>query len=296
MQDLTLLMSRGIAAGKTMAEMGIDDTEANRALWDEATVDVEFTKELGGGIGIEPEWPDVDYAGVVEALYDEAYTERLAENLAKRTVTKADESAEGMTLVAKAVKEDRFTLGPMYIPDRMDAHGEWTDATELQTSVWDYVRKGDRRIRLQHNRDIVAGEALEIMAWPYPVEVPVVQKSGDTTPVTFPSNTVFLGVQWEPWAWELVKAGKIRGYSIGGKAERLLVDLPDTGMEKAVEAEPQTPDADAAAAVLSAAITDAMKRAAPVVNVVMPQPRTQRIIRDEHGRISEIVEVDPDAE
>jgi hypothetical protein len=39
---------------------------------------------------------------------------------------------------------------------------------------------------------------------------------------------VFLGVKWKPWAWELVKGGKIRGYSIGGRAERLFVDLEET--------------------------------------------------------------------
>ena len=37
------------------------------------------------------------------------------------------------------------------------------------------------------------------------------------------TGTVFMGVQWEPWAWELVKKGKLTGYSIGGKAERILV-------------------------------------------------------------------------
>lgn len=133
--------------------------------------------------------------------------------------------------VSKAVGEDMFTLGPMYIPDRLDAHAEWTDAEELQKAVWEYVRTGDRRIRLQHDRDEVAGEWVEVMTWPYQVEVPMMQKdlSGDDThnPVMFPANTVFLGVQWKPWAWELVKKGKIRGYSIGGKAERLYVDLED---------------------------------------------------------------------
>ena len=290
MQELTLLMSRGITAGKTMSEMGIDDTAANRDLWAEMKTDVEYTISLGGGIGVEPEWPDVDYAGVVDALYDSAYTDELARLKAgSAAVRKADAAAEGMSLVSKAVTEDRFTLGPMYIPDRMDAHGEWTDATELQSSVWEYVRKGDRRIRLQHNRDIVAGEALEIMAWPYAVEVPVVQKSGNSQPVTFPENTVFLGVQWKPWAWELVKAGKIRGYSIGGKAERLLVDLPEP-VGKSADPEPEQSNADLAASVLSAAITEAMKQAAPTVNVVMPQPRSQRIERDEQGRIVRVVE------
>lgn len=135
--------------------------------------------------------------------------------------------AVGEFEVSKAVTEDRFTLGPMYVPNRLDAHAEWTDVEELQKAVWSYVQKGDRRIRLQHNRDKVAGEWVEVMTWPYEVEVPMMQKDAAPTPVAFPEGTVFLGVVWEPWAWEMVKEGKIRGYSIGGKAERLYVDMED---------------------------------------------------------------------
>ena len=98
---------------------------------------------------------------------------------------------------------------------------------ELQKAVWDYVRKDDRRIRLQHDREKVAGEFVEIMSWPYEVEVPILMKDSEEKKMTFPADTVFLGVVWEPWAWEMVKAGKLRGYSIGGRAERLLVDLPE---------------------------------------------------------------------
>lgn len=135
--------------------------------------------------------------------------------------------AVGEFEVSKAVSEDRFTLGPMYVPNRLDAHAEWTDVDELQKAVWSYVQKGDRRIRLQHNRDKVAGEWVEVMTWPYEVEVPMMQKDATPTPVAFPEGTVFLGVVWEPWAWDMIKEGKIRGYSIGGKAERLYVDLED---------------------------------------------------------------------
>ena len=123
--------------------------------------------------------------------------------------------------------EKRFTLGPWYIPDRQDAHGEWTDSEELQTALWDYVKSGDRRIRLQHRKSVVAGEWVETMTWPYPVTVPMRKADGTEENVTYPSGTVFMGVQWEPWAWELVKAGKLTGYSIGGKSERLMVDFPE---------------------------------------------------------------------
>ena len=129
--------------------------------------------------------------------------------------------------VTKAEGEKRYTLGAMYIPDIIDAHGEWTDSDELQKAVWDYVRSNDRRIRLQHDRDIVAGEWVEVMAFPYPLTVPIQSISGIETNHTYPANTVFLGVIWEPWAWEMVKSGKILGYSIGGKAERLYVDMEE---------------------------------------------------------------------
>ena len=130
------------------------------------------------------------------------------------------------SVFAKA-DERRFTLGPWYVPDQYDAHGEWTDATELQTALWDYVRSGDRQIRLQHNVDVVAGEWVEALTWPYPVTVPMFDvELEQTVEHEFPSDTVFMGVIWEPWAWELVKQGKIRGYSMGGAGQRVTVDLP----------------------------------------------------------------------
>ena len=113
----------------------------------------------------------------------------------------------------------------MYIPNTMDAHNEWTDDDELQQAVWKYVQSGDRRIRLQHNRDVVAGEWVEIMTLPYPTQVPMMKADGTTEPINFPKNTVFLGVIWDDWAWDKIKKGEIRGYSIGGRAERMYVDL-----------------------------------------------------------------------
>ena len=123
--------------------------------------------------------------------------------------------------------EKRYTLGPWYVPNRSDAHGEWTDPEELQKALWGYVENGDRDIRLQHNVNIVAGKWVEALTWPHPIEVPMLQAdTGQITKTAFPAGTVFLGVQWEPWAWELVKKGEIRGYSIGGTGSGVEVDLP----------------------------------------------------------------------
>jgi hypothetical protein len=154
-------------------------------------------------------------------------------SLAWQKLSKNQEQATriGAYGVTKADDAKRYTLGAMYIPDRVDAHGEWTDADELQRAVWDYVKTNDRRIRLQHDRDVVAGEWVEVMAFPYELTVPIKTLSGLEVSHTYPPNTVFLGVIWEPWAWKKVQEGEILGYSIGGKAERLYVDMDEVEKE-----------------------------------------------------------------
>lgn len=127
-------------------------------------------------------------------------------------------------ILAKAA-EYRYTLGPVYVPGIEDAHGEFTDADTLQKALWDWVRKGDRRIFLQHG-DKVAGEAVEVLTWPFAVEAQLGVPGQGITKYTFPANTPFMGVIWEGWAWDLVKSGKLRGYSIGGHARRMEADLP----------------------------------------------------------------------
>lgn len=202
--------------------------------------------------------------------------------------------AQGMFPVVKAAEERRFTLGPMYVPDFLDAHGEWTDPDELQRALWDYVKAGDRRIRLQHNREIVAGEWVEAMTWPYPVTVPMYKATGELTEYTYPAGTVFLGVQWETWAWELVKRGDLRGYSIGGTTDRILADFPDGSEEvqpvPAVEAEKSS--SWFSPQHFMEAIKSAVKEMGTTVNVNMPESKikSRRLERDEHGNIVRIIE------
>ncbi len=121
--------------------------------------------------------------------------------------------------------EHRYTLGPVYVPFREDAHKEFTDADTLQKALWNWVRKGDRRIFIQHS-DKVAGEMVEALTWPFPIEADLEVPNQGITKQVFPADTPFLGVVWEDWAWDLVKAGELRGYSIGGRARRVEADLP----------------------------------------------------------------------
>jgi len=182
---------------------------------------------MGGGVGVEGvhvdsvEWPNGEKPE--PELPEEL---EIIEEDEPEVIVTAKSSTEIPNQIQKS-DEQRYTLGPWYVPNRADAHGEWTDSDELQKALWGYVESGDRDIRLQHNVEIVAGKWVEAMTWPHPMEVPMLQAdTGQITKTTFPAGTVFLGVQWKPWAWELVKKGEIRGYSIGGTGSGVEVDLP----------------------------------------------------------------------
>ena len=148
---------------------------------------------------------------------------------ANDVLSRVDKVEKAVTL--DVMEEQRFTLAPWYIPNKYDAHEEWTDPDELQKALWDYVSSGDRAIRLQHNTDVVAGEWVEAMTMPFPVTMPMRKADGKIDHVEYPAGTVFLGVRWDDWAWDMVKKGEITGYSIGGSAERLEVGLADPNAE-----------------------------------------------------------------
>lgn len=189
---------------------------------------------------VDQEQPAADFAGlevVVDSLTVAVGPQRLVMDFPSEEAEYYEEGPKpGWVPMTKAVETEepeRYTLGPMYVPDQLDAHGDWTDSKELQKSVWDYHDKGDFRIRLQHNTEIVAGRCVELLSWPYEVTVPLTKADGTVTEYTYPPGTPFMGTIWEEWAWELIQAGKLNGYSIGGKADMLEVDLGSDPLKKA---------------------------------------------------------------
>lgn len=141
--------------------------------------------------------------------------------------------------VTKAVDEQRYTLGPLYAPNRKDAHGEWTDPDTLQKAVWEYVRESasdGRRLNLQHGDEgeITVGEWVEMVVWPYEHTIKVAVPGEEARELTMPAGTVYMGVIWDEAAWPLVKSKKLTGYSLGGKAVKVQLDadLPSMGDKK----------------------------------------------------------------
>jgi 2'-5' RNA ligase len=148
--------------------------------------------------------------------------------------------------VTKATDEMRYTLGPLYSPDRKDAHGEWTDPETLHKATIAYVRErfkaGSSRINLQHSDkgDVTVGDMVEVMAWPYEHTVKMTSPGGEERTLDMPAGTVYMGVIWDEDVWPLVKSGKIGGLSLGGRAVRVdagnLDELPDMGDKLAFSA------------------------------------------------------------
>jgi hypothetical protein len=72
-----------------------------------------------------------------------------------------------------------------------------------------------------------------VFRWPYPTEA--VMKNATTgveRRVSLPSGSVFAEVLWDEAAWPLVKSGKVRGYSMGGRALRVRVAREAATVEK----------------------------------------------------------------
>jgi hypothetical protein len=146
-------------------------------------------------------------------------------------VTRSDHDPPIDFAVSKSDDEHRYTFGVMYVPGAVDADDEWVEANDLQKATWDYLRKGYRGIRDTHT-DVEIGELVELVSWPYEAEVEARTGSGEVRKMKLPAGTVYAGVVWTPDAWALVKSGKLRGYSMGGKAVRLKEAATDADLPR----------------------------------------------------------------
>jgi len=122
-----------------------------------------------------------------------------------------------------ADNERRLTLAPLYSPDRVDAHGEFTDAQTLEDAVHAFAKGGNRRLLLQHG-DLGAthhvGDILSVFIWPQEATVKMQKPGGGEVVQKFAAGTAWVWVHWDRDAWPLVKSGALGGLSMGGRAMR----------------------------------------------------------------------------
>jgi hypothetical protein len=125
----------------------------------------------------------------------------------------------------------RYTFGPMYMPDALDAHDEFATDEDLREATWAFNLGGERTLRKQHGQEKI-GDIVELARWPFEHEAELaVPGTGQVKKVLLPANTPYMGVHWTEEAWPLVKSGRITGYSIGGRAVRIR-GLPTEGLAK----------------------------------------------------------------
>ncbi|KKK92788.1 hypothetical protein LCGC14_2699420, partial [marine sediment metagenome] len=136
----------------------------------------------------------------------------------------------GMDVTEKAADE-QYTFGVVYKATEskkspeLDAHREYIISEDLQKAAWGYVKTGDRRVYLQHGVQgiIPLGEWVDLVTWPYEVTTELKLPGQKAKKTMIPAGSVWMGVLWNDMGWDLVKAGQIRGFSLGGFQKKVAV-------------------------------------------------------------------------
>lgn len=127
--------------------------------------------------------------------------------------------------ILKAQEEKRFTYGLCYPALRVDsaraADGaiDFASPSVIEAAAWAFMLKGGGDVGLMHNDSLGGGHAQVVESHIWRGE-PWTTKAADGSVQTIREGDWCLGVIWSPEAWEQVKKGLIRGYSMQGAARR----------------------------------------------------------------------------
>jgi hypothetical protein len=122
--------------------------------------------------------------------------------------------------VLKTDDTQRYTLGVAYPVDEVDAHGDFTDAAELEKAAWlfmeDVIAKGEAGVGTDHE-DGTDGAAQVVESYIYRGPQWVDEESGE---VVAKAGDWLVGAVWSEAGWERVQKGELVGWSIQGLATR----------------------------------------------------------------------------
>lgn len=134
-----------------------------------------------------------------------------------------DDGLLAMRMV-KAQAERRFTYGVCYPAMKADAARAADGAIDfaspgvVERAAWRFMATS-RDVGLFHDDQLGGGHAQVVESHIWRGE-PWVTKGVDGAPVTVAPGDWCLGVIWSPRAWEQVKKGAVRGFSMQGAARR----------------------------------------------------------------------------
>ncbi len=158
---------------------------------------------------------------------DETLLERIdpdtakGEDLAETLVKAIDGEPVQKDAYRMIVKSDtqQYTLGVAYPHDEVDAHGDFTDETELEAAAWNFMRNVIRKGATGTGTDHAdgtddAGDVVESYIW----RGPDVEFGDGDDAVVVKTGDWMVGVIWGDEAWQRIERGELTGYSIQGLA------------------------------------------------------------------------------
>jgi hypothetical protein len=159
-----------------------------------------------------------------------AAARRLADICSGTSETQAWSTDVAASMVVKSVPDSRFTLSVAYPALRadkkvaLDGRRDAIQPDALEKTAWEWLARS-RRIGLYHGDYIGLpgganeghGEAVESYLWRCPQ--PWVLKGADGVDQTIEYGDWLLGVRWDLPTWDLIKSGRIDGFSVQGKAD-----------------------------------------------------------------------------
>lgn len=108
--------------------------------------------------------------------------------------------------------EKRFTLGVAYPAREVDAHGEFASEDEVEKAAWGYLARGGK-IGLHHADGTEgSGQVVESYIWR--------GQSWERDGQVVGKGDWLVGAVWGEEAWQLIKSGRVTGFSIQGFAAR----------------------------------------------------------------------------
>jgi hypothetical protein len=125
-----------------------------------------------------------------------------------------------MGIVVKS-QEEQIVMGPVYVPDSIDSHGESMTAESLKEMAYEFLMTGKvQKIDIQHNFEESGCKVVESF----------IVRKGDPD---FKEGTWVLGVKiTDTDTWEKVKKGELNGFSFAGpvlkETRKVLVEVTES--------------------------------------------------------------------
>lgn len=167
------------------------------------------------------DWAGTDLKGVLTNI---VLTAQGCTPYAVTKVSRGTEAQDAYVQVIKSAEERRYTLGlayPAMRPDSAvaaDGHIDFVGEETLEKTAWEWMAKY-RDVNLHHQNG-TDGHATVVESYIYRGPNWTIRSPMDGKSYVIKSGDWLLGTVWDEYGWQLVKSGRINGWSPQGGARR----------------------------------------------------------------------------